>query len=520
MRRLGPILLGSALFVLLHGAAAGGGDQDDINRTRQRHNVVEEYKKSGSAEGARSRIKGLDDASTGTLAAIDCVLWAYDRLGDSIARRDAQGRELYAYYKAHYATRSEPSDKEVRTYEAMAAKNHEACVAVAQCEGELETVAEALGECGRRTFADGAGPPLADAVRATLRPVRASGARARVFEQLGGPCVEALATDLEKAALKGETREERVAALRCLAHLGPKVHVDVLRPCVEDEDPYVRRAAFPLMAAAGTREAVDALVGRMARETGVPGYELATTLVKLTGRQLGDVGKAWTEWWAGAREGWEGPPAADGSIPPLKRRDGTRYFGLTIESMRVLFVVDRSWSMECGIGYDGKDDLTLFTGEQKIEVARRELTQAVKGLADGASFNIVAFGSSTKHFGQRLADATPDNRKRAASWIESLELDGNTNLGGALIEAFASLAPSARAKDAEIADTIVVMTDGVPNCGPIADEEDVLAEIRRLNRDHSVTIHAVYLGIEGNISFMQRLASENGGQFVHHKDKK
>jgi hypothetical protein len=200
---------------------------------------------------------------------------------------------------------------------------------------------------------------------------------------------------------------------------------------------------------------------------------------------------------------------------PDRKRAGTKYFGLSLDSSRVLFVVDRSWSMQCSVLYDGKDELSMFGGESKIDVARRELIQAVTGLPEGASFNIVAFGTSTKPYSPKLVEATPEARKHAKFWIQNLELEGSTNMGGALIEAFESLLPGTRAKDAEIADTIVVMTDGIPNCGPIGDAEDVLSEIRRRNRDHAVTIHCVYLGNEGNVKFLQSLAAENGGQFVH-----
>jgi Mg-chelatase subunit ChlD len=179
--------------------------------------------------------------------------------------------------------------------------------------------------------------------------------------------------------------------------------------------------------------------------------------------------------------------------------------------------VDRSWSMQTSVEYDGKDDMTRWRGETKVDVARRELIQAITGLGDGASFNVIAFGFTTKPFSQKLVEATDDNRKRARTWVEKLELDGSTNLGGTLLEAFDSLQPSARPRDTEIADTIVVMTDGVPNCGPIGEADDVLQEIRRLNRDHRVVIHCVYLGNEGDVKFLTALAAENGGQFVHHR---
>ncbi len=446
---------------------------------------------------------------------MDGVVVLDEALRDAVAKRDAQGREMYAYYKAHFTSVNDPSDKIIATYTALEDKNREVCRVVDERDRDLVRMRDAALRIGPRTPADEAGAAaLAEALRATLTRLRATIPRTRVFQSLEGPFVVGIEPDLEKSALKGESREERTAALRCLAQLGPKIRLDVLRPCLEDQDPYVRRATFATYAANATRDAVDALVARTASEIGVPSYDLQRALLRLTGQCLGDSGKAWADWWSGAREAWNGPPEVPPAVPDRKRA-GTKYFGLSLDSTRVLFVVDRSWSMDWPVAYDGRNAPASLAGESKINVARRELIQAVTGLPEGSSFNIVAFGTSTKPYSPKLVEATQENRKHAKFWIQNLELEGSTNMSGALIDAFESLLPGPCAKDAEIADTIVVMTDGIPNCGPITDEDDVLAEIRRRNRDHAVTIDCVYLGNEGNVKFLTQLASENGGQFVH-----
>jgi hypothetical protein len=509
-------VLAAVVALAAAGGTAAAGDPAEQARARDRRAVLEQMKKGASGPTIAGALAALADQGTAVLAAEDCIVVADDAVREALVHRDTQGRELYTYYKAHYATRSDPSDKEIRTYEALEVKNRDACRAVRERERDLDSIQAAGRAAGERVTGDDAAfAALADAVRAAIRPVRYPETRARMYEALAGPLVAPFSPDLEKAALKGESREERVAALHCMTQIGTRVRVAAIAPCVADEDSFVRRAAFPAVAAAASKDAVDVLVARMPHEIGVPARELSAILARLTGQTFGDSGKAWTDWWAGARDAWDGPPA----VPPAEKAaatKGTHYFGLVVESTRVLFVIDRSWSMECGVGYDGKNDLTLLDGEQKITVARRELIQAITGLAEGASFNIVAFGSSTKPFSPRLVEATQDNRHKATWWVEHLELDGNTNMGGALIESFESLLPGSHPKDSEIADTIVVLTDGVPNCGPIGHPDDVLDEVRRRNRDHTVTIHAVYLGNEGNVEFLKRLAEDNSGQFVHH----
>src|SRR5262249_9973560 len=152
--------------------------------------------------------------------------------------------------------------------------------------------------------------------------------------------------------------------------LGPTVHLDALRPCVEDQDPYVRRAAFPAFAAAGSKEAVDVLVLRTATEVGVPARDLFAALRRLTGQNFGGVTAAWVEWWDGAREKWEGPPAV-AAAAPKDAEATTKYFGLSLRSMRVVFVVDCSGSMNFPVSYDGKIAPEYVAGDSKMTVAKR-----------------------------------------------------------------------------------------------------------------------------------------------------
>src|SRR5206468_4014157 len=160
-----------------------------------------------SAKEVGGRLAADADPAGAMLAAVDCVAWLEGEYRAAVGKRETQSRELYAYYKAHFTSRNDPSDKVMTVYAELKAKNHEA-------------------------------------------------------------------SELEKSATKGDSREERVAALACLKRLGAKNRFDVLRPCLEDQDPFVRRAAFATFASAGTRDVVDVLVQRTTAESGVASYDL------------------------------------------------------------------------------------------------------------------------------------------------------------------------------------------------------------------------------------------------------
>jgi len=500
--------------VLLATAAAFAGDAPADPHAKVRREAVEELRKGAPAGELAGRLRAGADAAGSLLASMDCVAWLAAASRDAVAKRDAQGREMQAYFKAHYMGSSEPSSAERATYEDMESKNRALCADVALRELQIESMHDAARAMASASPSSGPDVPgVVDAMRALIKSARFPAVRARVLDAIDGPFVAALETEIDACAAKGE-RSERVAALRRLATLGPTVRLDPLRPCLVDQDPYVRRAAFPVFAASGSKEAVDALVMRTASEVGVPARELLGALRRLTGQNLGASAVAWQDWWDTARSAWEGPPA----VPAAEPKDvetTTKYFGLLLHSMRVVFVVDCSGSMMFPVSYDGKTTAELLVGDSKMDVAKRELVQAITGLPDGASFNVVAFGTNTNKFAPKLVPATRDARKRAQAWTEKLDVDGATNLSGALTEAFDLLSPGPYAKDAEIADTIVVMTDGIPTCGPIDLVTDLLDDVRRRNRERMVAIHCVYLGNEGDVRFLQQLAKDCGGQFVH-----
>ncbi|MCE9638363.1 MAG: VWA domain-containing protein [Planctomycetes bacterium] len=523
----GPLhFLALALAIGLAWTLPAGGSApavaDDVSpegRAALRKAVLDKLRKSDAAtrREAMGALNGCRDHTPGALVALEAAIVADENVRKAEAARDAQAKTMFAYYRKRFLTRSEPSEQEWNDYEAMERANHDLCDLIDTAVTQLQVVQSHATTHGNALgVAAPDAPAYAESVRAILKSAKTATGRAAVLDGLAGPRRELLADDLVAIAVAPKAeRTERVAALAALDGFVDGPRASLLRTAAESPDPYVRRAAFAALTVTPSKDAIDILVERVAREVGVPQDELVEVLTRATGRRLGASGPAWTQWWAAARETWE-PSVATDATPDAPTEGKTKFFGLDVRSARVLFVLDRSWSMEAGTLYDGKNDLSIFSGETKIDVARRELQQAIRNLPDGASFNVIGYGTNTKTYAAKLVAATADERNKGCTWVEKLDLEGSTNLGGALIEAFQSLAGGPNAKDIEIADTLVVLTDGVPNCGPIAKPDDVLNEIRRLNSRKSVKIHTVYLGSEGDAAFMKALATQNGGQFVHY----
>ena len=64
------------------------------------------------------------------------------------------------------------------------------------------------------------------------------------------------------------------------------------------------------------------------------------------------------------------------------------------------------------------------------------------------------------------------------------------------------------------ADTIFVLTDGIPSEGRFRTESEIVKAVRRLNQTRRIAIHTVSVGQDSPL--LERLARENGGHYVRH----
>lgn len=475
---------------------------------------------SADAE-ARDKIRAGLEAETHTLwaagAALECVAAVEDRLQKAVTERDKQGAKLYSYFERKVA-RAWADRAKFTEFRMLEIENRGLCEVVQEWTLALEQFESTARKATARVTGDDVAA-LADRARKLVALSRRGSQQAAVLSGLSGGAARALAEDLHGWASPASDRELASAALSLLAEVPDVIDLERIRPCATCDDPMVRRVAFAAIASVGDSAAVDTLVQCLEHEEGIPAHELVGRLLALTGANNGSSPRAWKEWWDAQRATWTQPGSTASAAPVADSETYSRYFGLEIHSARVLFVIDRSGSMSYWIGFkDGMDDLAAYREPDKMKAAARELSRAIQALDERASFNVLAYGSEVDTFQRRSVRATQQNRDKAIKWVERLNPDGQTNLAGSLLAAWENTRPGPGMTDDAIADTIVVLSDGAPNCGPIAYEKDTLAELRRLNAAHMVEIHTVFLGIDGDEAFMRSLAEENGGKFVHYKE--
>lgn len=209
------------------------------------------------------------------------------------------------------------------------------------------------------------------------------------------------------------------------------------------------------------------------------------------------------------------------------------YYGLEAEGEEILFLVDVSGSMQGrdeGVTPRGRmstrardEAITRGTSAMPggctggrassrvsdradeettaLGAARRELIPVIRGLDENTRFNILLFGGSVEEWKPQTVYATEENRDEAIDYVEDLEASGATPAHEVLDRAFD-----------ENADIIFFLSDGVPTD---ARPQEILDDVQEWNAGGQVIVHAIGLGDHLDDVFMDKLARQNNGEFVH-----
>ena len=172
-----------------------------------------------------------------------------------------------------------------------------------------------------------------------------------------------------------------------------------------------------------------------------------------------------------------------------------------IYSERVIFILDKSGSMDTGTG--GK--MTRW------QAAKWQLKIALENLSDRSYFNIIGFSRDVVPFKKSLVKSQKRNLEKAFKFIDGLEVGGETNIYGALQAAF---------QDPEM-DTIYLLSDGAPTVGEIDAPSMIRDMVSGWNRDRMAIIMSIGF-FPGEVAaedkeearrFLQLLATENDGDY-------
>ncbi|MCI0586936.1 MAG: HEAT repeat domain-containing protein [Planctomycetes bacterium] len=378
------------------------------------------------------------------------------------------------------------------------------------------------------------------------------------------------------AAASDPQEEVRIASAEALGKIGTSEGVPALTKLAADKEPGVRRAVadalgaiadpdgnpaavrlledreWPVRASAiaavarlRTREAIPILIEKLKGEEGRLVDDAARSLKSLTATDFGADYDLWKKWWD--RLGAVFVPPTLEEMAKLEekriessaqygaRKDVVKYHNIQTPSKRILFIVDISGSMEDFVVERERFKERGFTKFRKIDIVREELARTIRNLEPHVQFNILAFATKVKPWRKWLVPANSLHKMSAADWADSLEPiggssseglatagllasasleEGRTNTYAALLAGLGVTGPSDPAIDEPSPfDTVFFLSDGRPSVGEFVDTDDILAVLTDINRRRKIVLHVLAIG-EFQRGWMERLARENGGQFV------
>ncbi len=195
------------------------------------------------------------------------------------------------------------------------------------------------------------------------------------------------------------------------------------------------------------------------------------------------------------------------------------FYGLPLEGDRIVFVVDRSGSMELPAVWSLPEGVTLNKKTiQEIDVAEWQVKKALTELPDGKDFTIIFFAdviNDNMIFSKSLVELNAESRAKGSKFVEGWKPFGGTDILKALKLALAY----------EGVDTIYLISDGSPSVD-VTKPEELLTRVRELNTN-GAKIHTIGTFViksddststketkEKGKNLLAKLAAENGGVFV------
>jgi HEAT repeat protein len=351
--------------------------------------------------------------------------------------------------------------------------------------------------------------------------------------------------------------DDSVAALRVLAAgvLGQRAQKEAVQPLLaklESKDWSMQKAAVDALARIRAKESIGPLIDRFQVEEGLLKEALYNALVSITGQDFRYRTESWKRWWDKYGSSFTVPTEEEIRVAREKARqalkgyakpDKRKYHQIETLSRKMVFVIDVSSSMSDKITIPPSAPQKVrdeFPSRVKMEIAKREMIALLATLDANVYFNIITFAGKVKPWKDSLVPGT--QRTSAIKYVEKLQpiesktrggggrsgrggrgggsgkggggIAQKTNTYGALMAAFGlsdQAVPNWRARSQ--ADTIFMVTDGVPTIGKIVEVPKLIATITEMNRTRGVVIHVITFDKQAGIK-LRPLAEGNGGQLV------
>lgn len=146
-----------------------------------------------------------------------------------------------------------------------------------------------------------------------------------------------------------------------------------------------------------------------------------------------------------------------------------------------------------------------MAGTKLIQV-KEALQHILTELNQGDTFNIIRFSSQTHKLGTMRYTGTAV--RKARKYINSLEVEGGTNIDGGLKDAIEQDVHTF-VSDSVRPHIIVLLTDGQPTVG-VTSENVILRNVRERNRDKA-TIFCLGFGPEADMKLLEKISLQNRG---------
>ena len=320
---------------------------------------------------------------------------------------------------------------------------------------------------------------------------------------------------LIEQARKAKKWEMRSQCARVIASFPSSFTRNVLEELATGDKRWnVRSSAVRALAHIRHESSVQFLIDRLRDEkTPRARWDIVAALKSLTGLDFEDDYKQWTQWYVRVKDEYKLPTKQE--LMEAQHGKGAQDLATAVAqglygpifSERVVFVFDISGSMSRGTDLQGT----------RLDIAKRELKKALENVSSKGYFNIVAFAEKITAHKRRLQRAKPKNLLKGIDFVEELSAGGETNIYGALREAFA---------DPDM-DTIYLLSDGEPTIGEVGKFGRMIGDnvtqlqrlVRSWNRDRMVVINCIgFFPGEGKNEdksvakeFLRKLAKENHG---------
>lgn len=298
----------------------------------------------------------------------------------------------------------------------------------------------------------------------------------------------------------------RNAALKEIARLGRSNMVELFTEKLKSPDWSTRLISLEALVDQRDADVIGAIVEQMQAEEGRMSVEFGKALFSLTGESFGKNAGTWRRWYEDNKGSIEvisesklEEIRAEEEIKRLKQITNAEFFGIRIESHRVLFIIDVSGSMNepMRARYENEN------GKPRIEVAKQQLEKVVQALDDNALFNILPFSGGVQSWlDEGIAESNKKTRDEALDYVKTLGAGGGTNLYDSLEKAF---------EDKDV-DTIFVLSDGEPTAGKIIDPQSIREAVAKLNETRGVVINTISIGLD--LEVLEGIAADSGGTYV------